>query len=201
MDQPAIRPLNVSKTAKHRIVVGLSWNPAEKSGLLDKICAITIGKASQHNLDLACFIYGKDKRLIGVVSQSPDYATDVSGHIYHSGDNKEGARDGDDEEISIELKDLPANIESLIFTVSISSGHVFDEINQPQIHLYDAYTRHNFLDCNIALADPEQKQADFLVFAMIKRDSEHGWMLHRLYHFEKNIGDLPVPEYLKQHLR
>lgn len=201
MDQPPIRPLNVTKTAKHRVVVGLSWDPCESTGLMGKIRAMSQGKDSHHNLDLACYIYTKDHRLIGVVSQNPDYATDISGHIYHSGDNKEGAGDGDDEEISTELKDLPASIHSLIFTAAISSGHNFNEINHPEIHLYDAYTDHNFLYFDVSTASEDQKQSDFLAFVMLQRDTEHGWMLHRLCHFEKNIGDMPVPEYLKQYLR
>jgi stress response protein SCP2 len=201
MYQPAIRPLNVSKTAKHRVVAGLSWNPCEKTGLIDKLCALGVGKTSAHNLDLACYIYSGDHRLINVVSQSPDYAVDTSGHIYHSGDNREGIGEGDDEEISVELKNLPLGIDSLIFTASISSGHTFDEINMPEIHLYDAYTGHDFLYFDIAQAEQDLKKSNFLVFAMIKRDADHCWMLHRYCQFEKNIRDLPIPEYLKQYLR
>lgn len=198
MDQPAIRPLNVTKTAKHRIVVGLSWDPALPKGILDKLCAITTGKDTHHDLDLSCYIFGADQKFLNLVSANKVLSSAADGHIYHSGDNIEGAGDGDDEEISVELKGLSLEIQNLIFTASISSGHYFEEINVPEIHLYDAYTQHEFLKFDISSVDI--KHSDFLAFMRLERINEEDWMLHRLCSFSKAPEENGILDHIKQYL-
>ncbi len=174
------KPLNVTKTAKHRIVVGLSWNPAHMPNMMSKVQALVQGKAIHHDLDLSCHIFNALHEPIDVISANPEHAADASGHIYHSGDNKEGIGDGDDEEISVELKDLPRTIHTIIFSVKISSGQSFDEIDNPEIRLADAYTDHNLVSSPINSDDSIGQ--NLFIFCQIQRDEEDTWQL-------RHIGD------------
>jgi tellurium resistance protein TerZ len=50
------------------------------------------------------------------------------GSITHTGDNRTGAGDGDDEQIIVELSRVPANVKSLIFVVNSFTGQNFSQI-------------------------------------------------------------------------
>lgn len=184
------KPLNVTQTAKHRIVVGLGWDPARMPNLMGKVQALAQGKAIHHDLDLACHIFNAKHEPIDIISANPAHATDASGHIYHSGDNKEGIGDGDDEEISVELKDLPRTIHTLVFTAKISSGQSFEEINNPEIRIADAYTDHNLLTSPIN--SEEGTGHNLFIFCLIQRDDEHAWHLRNLGQYERmqDISDM-----------
>ncbi|MCB1651581.1 MAG: TerD family protein [Alphaproteobacteria bacterium] len=168
--------LNVTQKASWRIFAGLGWDPNEAAGLVDKAKALIGGKSVEHDLDLSCYIYDADKRHINTVTSSPGHMhIDQTGKIYHSGDNVAGVGDGDDEQISVELKDLDPVIHSLLFAVSIKSGHVFGEIKMPEIHLSDGYTGRRFL--HAPLDKPEYASQSSFVFACLYRGEDEGWML------------------------
>jgi len=188
------KPLNVTKTAKHRIVVGLSWDPAHMPNLMGKVQALAQGKAMHHDLDLACHIFNPKGEPIDVISANPAHAVDASGHIYHSGDNKEGIGEGDDEEISVELKDLPRTINTIIFTAKISSGQSFDEINNPEIRLADAYTDHNLLSSPIN--SDESIGKDLFIFCQIQRTDDESWQLLYIAHYAQQQGIQDMDAYL-----
>ncbi len=174
------KPLNVTKEAQHRVVAGLSWDPAEEPGLIGKVQALAKRQGSHHDLDLSCYIFDKDGALLETVSANPEFAIDAHGKIYHSGDNKEGIGDGDDEEISIEFKSLPAHYHSFLIAAAITSGQTFGEINNPEIRLADAYTDHNFL--HLPLDGKENATANAAVFCVLSRDGDK-WQLKNISAF------------------
>lgn len=178
-DQSLGVALNVTQKAKHRIFVGLGWNPNESPALSEKIGALIGTRSAHHDLDLSCFYYDGDKNCLGVVTAQPEHYSDASGSIYHSGDNEEGIGEGDDEQISVALKDLPHNIHHLIFKASIKSGHYFGDIAEPAIRLCDGYTGHCFAE--MVLDSDDGAAADVFIFARVYRGDD-GWMIH-------NIGD------------
>ena len=171
------KPLNVTKEGHHRIFVGLGWDPNEKSGLLHKAKSAVKGQETYHDLDLSCYIYDADKRYIGHVSAEAERGRDQTGRIYHSGDNVEGIGDGDDEQISVELLDLDPVIHSLIFKASIKSGHVFGDIQDPEIRIVDGYSNHTFLRQNMNCESGADKAA--YVFLQVMR-GDHGWMMRHI---------------------
>ncbi len=176
-------PLNVTQEAKQRIFVGLGWNPNEKPGLGDKLGALIGAREHYHDLDLSCFYFDAQKNCLGAVTADPNSYSDPSGCIYHSGDNVEGIGDGDDEQISVELKDLPQNIETIIFKASIKSGHHFNEIADPSIRLCDGYTGHCFLESSLNSETAEK--SDAYVFISLKREGD-GWHMRYIGEFLKN---------------
>ncbi len=171
-------PLNVTREAKHRVFVGLGWDPNEKTGLLDQAKALLKGQELHHDLDLSAYIFDINKRYIGHVSAETGRQVDQTGQIYHSGDNVEGIGEGDDEQISVELKGLDATIHSILFKASIKSGHVFGDIKDPEIRIGDGYSGHTFAQHNLTAEGGAKKSA--YIFAQIIRTAENTWSIHHI---------------------
>jgi tellurium resistance protein TerZ len=197
IEQNEHTPLNVTQQAKHRILAGLSWEPNPKHGLLDKIKGFVSGKTITHDLDLLCFAFDAQKNLIEFVSADTDHAASADGHIYHSGDDQDGAGEGDDEQISAELKNLGPDVHHLVFVVSVKSGQSLDQVHQPEIRLADGYSNHNFLV--ESLAGPEAKGQSAFIFARVYRQ-ENGWMLYNISRFTVLPAPDGWPEVLAPHL-
>lgn len=167
-------PLNVTQKSKHRIFVGLGWDPNESPTLKDKVGALIGKRDTHHDLDLTCYYYNRDGACLGHVGVAPEHSTNPSGSIYHSGDSVEGIGEGDDEQISVELINLPPNIHHLIFKASIKSGHSFNEVAAPEIRLCDGYTERCFTEASL-----EDGTKDAYIFVRVYRgDNEGEWLLH-----------------------
>ena len=192
-NNPPHRPLNVTQQAKHRIFVGLGWDPNERPGALDSIGALLGFRKTAHDLDLACFIYDTDANYIDAISHGASKAI----HIYHSGDSQEGIGEGDDEQISVELKDLDPHIHHIVFTASIKSGHVFADIASPEIRIGDGYSNHVFL--RSALDAKEGHDHSTYVFARIYRTGE-SWALHEINEYHRRSDIQNWPDFLKRYL-
>lgn len=108
-----------------KVVVGLGWDPAmvEKKGFFgSKKTAVEIDcDASVILLDEKGKLT-KEKNVVYFANlQSPD------GSVVHSGDNRTGEGDGDDEQISVNLSQVPADVSKIIFVVNI-----YDCVNRKQ---------------------------------------------------------------------
>lgn len=174
-------PLNVTQQARHRVFVGLGWDPNENVSVKDKALSKLGLKHTHHDLDLSCYIYGANKRYIGHVSTEDGREVDQTGKIYHSGDNVEGVGEGDDEQISVELKGLDPAIATILFKASIKSGHHFSEVNDPEIRLADGYSGHNFLQ--LSLLGHNENDRPAFVFAALLRETENDWRVHHIGEF------------------
>ena len=157
MTKGSVSPLHVTKEAQHRIFIGLGWDPHLHTTLKERIGNVLARKQHHHDLDLACYAYDANYNLVEVVSADTREAATQSGKIYHSGDNVEGIGDGDDEQISVELKDLDDYIVHLLFTVRIKSGHKFGEIKDPQVRLVDGYSNRVFLEHSLSAPEGNDK--------------------------------------------
>lgn len=193
------RSLNVTQESRWRIFVGLGWDPNDKVTLLDKAKALTLGHDIHHDLDLSCYIYDEKQRYISHVSAEAGRHVDQTGQIYHSGDNVEGVGDGDDEQISVELKDLDPAIHSLLFKASIKSGHSFCEVNAPEIRIADGYSGHNFLHSALNGEGSNEKSA--CIFVCVFRDKESGeWSIKHIQDYIDINSNEEWPERLKEYL-
>jgi stress response protein SCP2 len=83
--------------------VGLGWDFSKKVGSLD--------------LDASAAMLDSENRLVEAVSYSNLEAFDRA--VYHSGDNKSGVGDGDDESISFDLLRLPAQVQKVAVVVNM----------------------------------------------------------------------------------
>lgn len=188
------KPLNVTQESHHRVFVGLGWDPKDDGGLIEAITDKISGKALHHDLDLACYIYDANNNLINIVSAEVEHGADETGRIYHSGDNVEGIGDGDDEQISVELKDIDPDICNIVFIATIKSGHSFSEIDAPEIRLVDGYSNREFIVAPLICKESEEKSG--YVFLRLYPQNE-AWTIHSIGEFfnVKDAGNLS--EFLK----
>ena len=134
--------LSLSKEAPGltKILVGLGWDPRATDG-------------TEFDLDASAFLLGASGKVRGEADfifynqlKSPD------GSVEHTGDNRTGAGDGDDEVIKVDLSRVPADIDKIAFTVTIhdadarkqnfgqvgnSSIRIVNETNSAEIVRYD----------------------------------------------------------------
>ena len=77
------------------VVMGLGWDVAKKKGLFG------FGREQSIDLDASCFIFDDNNNPIDLVYFGQLASRD--GSVQHSGDNRTGEGDGDDEQIAVAL--------------------------------------------------------------------------------------------------
>lgn len=116
--------VNLSKGAK----VSLS-KAAEQAGV-NGLTSVTVGLGwdtnrydggSAFDLDAACFMLG-DNGKVGNDADFVFYNNPARDGVRHTGDNRTGDGDGDDEQLVVDLNAVPANVQKLVFTVTIDSA-------------------------------------------------------------------------------
>lgn len=114
-----------------RVAMGLGWDVRKAKGLF----GVFGGGGGDIDLDASCLLFDGNRRMIDQVWFQQLSSTD--GSIVHSGDNRTGAGDGDDETINVDLSRLPAAVETLVFTVNSFQGDTFDRIANAYCRLVD----------------------------------------------------------------
>ncbi len=140
----------------NEIMVGLGWDQAteQKGGLFGmfKAAAPTV------DCDAAIVLCGADgKRLPGSDKDCCIYfanRVNKNSSIVHNGDNLTGAGFGDDEQIMIKLKDLPSEVDKLVFVVNIygagQKGQHFGMIKNAFIRIVDLADNNEFCKYNLS---------------------------------------------------
>ena len=105
-----------------RIVMGLGWDSVKKGGLLGGL----FGGGGDIDLDASCLLFDESGNLVDTVWFRQLRSQD--GSIEHTGDNRTGEGEGDDEQIRVNLAAVPANIKSLVFTVNNFTGQDFSQV-------------------------------------------------------------------------
>jgi tellurium resistance protein TerD len=107
---------NVSLTKTNpglvRIKAGLGWDPRTTAG-------------EAFDLDASALLLGAN----GKVRSNDDFifynqTKDVAGSVEYMGDNRTGEGDGDDEVITVDLSKVPADVDKIVFVVSIDEADV-----------------------------------------------------------------------------
>lgn len=89
------------------ITVGLGWDPRVTDGAaFDLDASVFMVKPDGKVTSDAGFIFYNNK-------------ISANGSVAHQGDNTSGAGEGDDEQIKVNLEKLPAEVDKLIFAVTI----------------------------------------------------------------------------------
>jgi len=112
-----------------KVRMGLGWDAIKKRGLFGG------SKSQSIDLDASCLIFDKAGKLVDQVWFSQLRSKD--GAVVHTGDNRTGAGDGDDESIIVELGKLPDTTVTLVFTVNSFTGQNFSQIENAYCRLVD----------------------------------------------------------------
>ncbi|MBC3907702.1 TerD family protein [Undibacterium umbellatum] len=109
-------------TTLSKIIMGLGWDAVKSKGFLG-----FGGSAPTIDLDASCLMFDEQNNLVDVVWFRQLKSKD--GSIMHSGDNRTGEGDGDDEQITVDLTRVPATVKSLVFTVNSFTGQNFSQVD------------------------------------------------------------------------
>lgn len=121
--------ISLQKEAGHpvrKISMGLGWSAKKGgSGFFGNI----FSSSENIDLDASCILINEAKQVTDAVWFSHLQSND--GSIRHSGDNLTGKSGSDrtpDEVISVDLERVPANVQTLIFTVCSFRGQTFSKV-------------------------------------------------------------------------
>jgi len=121
--------VNLSKEAPglNKIIVGLGWDARATDG-------------ADFDLDASAFLVKAD----GKVRSDGDFCffnnkLAGDGAVHHLGDNTTGAGEGDDEVIKVELSKVPAELDKVVFSVTIYDAETrkqnFGQVNHAFIRI------------------------------------------------------------------
>lgn len=124
-----------------KVCVGLGWDVNQFDGGakfdLDA-SAFGLGANGKVLSDDYFVFYGSNK------TNAQGMKCDPTGCIVHTGDNRTGLGDGDDETIMIDLQSLPADVDRIAVTVTIYDAEVnrqtFGQVSNSYCRIYDATT-------------------------------------------------------------
>lgn len=124
--------LSKSDPTLTRAVLGLGWDTRSTDG-------------QDFDLDASAFLLNAS----GKVRSDADFIfynqlKSVDGSVEHTGDNRTGAGEGDDEQIKIDLSRVPADIQTVAFTVTIHDAEArrqnFGQVRNAFIRLFNEDT-------------------------------------------------------------
>lgn len=145
------------------IRLGLGWDP-EKIGFMGRL----LGNSGEIDLDASCILFDENLRPIDLVWFRQLHSQD--GSIQHSGDNRTGEGDGDDETITVDLSRLPASVKYLVFTVNSFTGQTFEKIANAYCRVVNASNRVELARFNLS----EKGRHTGVVMASLVRENS-GW--------------------------
>lgn len=116
-----------------KVVVGLGWDTNKYDG------------GNNFDLDSSVFLLGEN----GKVTNETDFVfynnpQGANGAVVHTGDNRTGAGDGDDEQVNINLSTIPANIQRIAFAITIhdaaSRNQNFGQVSNSYARIFNETT-------------------------------------------------------------
>lgn len=158
--------LTKKQPALNKIMIGLGWDLKTGNNL---------------DLDAVCFMLGDNKKLISDEYlifynnlRSPDRA------VEHTGDNRTGVGDGDDEMILINLQEVNESVEEILFVVTINDAilknHNFGNLDEAFIRIVNVETNEEILRYKL---DSEYAEATEVEFGKLEKKGSD-WRFHAL---------------------
>ncbi len=99
-------------SALTHVSMGLGWDAVKSKGFLG-----FGGKSADIDLDASCLLFDEANKPVDVVWFRQLKSRD--GSVMHSGDNRTGAGEGDDETVKIDLSRVPADVDKIAVCVTI----------------------------------------------------------------------------------
>jgi tellurium resistance protein TerZ len=154
--------------ALQRVTMGLGWDAVKKGGLFG-----FGGSTVQIDLDASCVMFDEANQPVDVVWFRQLRSKD--GSVTHTGDNRTGAGDGDDEQIIVDLPGLPAHVKSLVFTVNSFTGQSFAQVQNAFCRIFNNGDGREIARYDLSVQGPHTAQ----IMAKVYR---HGgeWKMHAI---------------------
>jgi len=154
--------------ALSRVTMGLGWDVAKSGGFFG------FGAKSQAvDLDASVVMFDDANRPVDVVWFRQLKSRD--GSITHTGDNRTGAGDGDDEQIVVDLRTVPASVKSLVFTVNSFTGQNFATVQNAFCRLFDTNSGKEIARYDLSVQGPHTAQ----IMAKLYRHNGE-WKMHAI---------------------
>ena len=157
--------LSLTKTdpSLTKILVGLGWDPRATDG-------------AEFDLDASALLLAAN----GKVRGEADFIfynqlKSVDGSVEHTGDNRTGAGDGDDEQINVDLSTVPAHVKSLVFTVNSFTGQNFSQVENAYCRILNASNNQEVARFNLSVQGSHTAQ----IMAKLYRHNGE-WKMHAI---------------------
>lgn len=151
-----------------KIIMGLGWDAMKTKGFLG-----FGGKTQEVDLDASCIMFDEQGSQTDAVWFRQLKSND--GSVVHTGDNRTGEGDNDDEQIVVDLTKVPANVKSLVFTVNSFTGQNFSQIENATCRILNAANNQEIARFNLSTLGSHNAQ----IMAKVYR---HGteWKMHAI---------------------
>ena len=111
--------------------MGLGWDAIKKRSMFGS-------REVEIDLDASAIMFA-DRQPVDVVFYNHGRSKD--GSVMHTGDNRTGHGDGDDESIIVDLSRVPAHVTAIMFVVTSYSGQTFAQVENAFCRLVDETTQ------------------------------------------------------------
>jgi tellurium resistance protein TerZ len=169
-------PINLSKGQRislekdsgqklSNVIMGLGWDQ-KKGGWLSFLTS-----GGDIDLDASCISFDENKNMVDSIWFRQLRSKD--GSIRHSGDNRTGEGEGDDEKIFVDLSAVPQNVKYLVFTISSFTGQTFEAINNAFCRLVNQANNQEIARYNLTGGGKYTAQ---IMVKLYRHDGE--WKMH-----------------------
>jgi tellurium resistance protein TerZ len=151
-----------------KVTMGLGWDSIKTKGFLG-----FGAKTEAVDLDASVVMFDEGQRPVDVVWFRQLKSKD--GSVVHTGDNRTGAGDGDDEQINVDLTAVPPTVKSLVFTVNSFTGQTFAQVENAYCRLLDASNGNEVARFNLSVQGSHSAQ----IMAKVYRHNGE-WKMHAI---------------------
>ena len=155
-----------------KVVMGLGWDAKKSGGGLLK-GMFSGGGNDSIDLDASCVMFDDNNKLVDTVYFG--HLKSKDGSIIHTGDNRTGAGEGDDEQIIVDLDKVPATVKALVFTVNSFTGQTFESVENAYCRMVDSSTKAEVARYTLSAQGPHTAQ----IMAKVYRHNGE-WKMHAI---------------------
>jgi tellurium resistance protein TerD len=182
--------ISLSKTnpGLSEVFLGLGWDVASN-------------KDVECDLDAFAFLLGANEKLISdshLVFYNNLTSPDPNQSVQHMGDNSTGEGEGDDEAIKVNLKKVPAEVQKIVFAVTIFDAEErnqnFGQVKNAFVRLVNAQTQEEVIHYNLV---ENYSGATALIMAELYRE-DGGWAMQAVGKGYKGGAQELIDAYTRQ---
>jgi stress response protein SCP2 len=158
-----------------KIMVGLGWDEAAKSKSGGFLSSLLGGKPAEIDCDASAIMLDEHNKLTKkdrIIYFGNLQSADKS--VKHSGDNLTGGGEGDDEQIHVELSQVPSGVQKIVFVVNIydcvKRKQDFGHIANAFIRVVNSVSGQEF--CKYNLTDNYAGKTSLIVAEVYRHDNE-----------------------------